>query len=168
MKKIFLGISIIAFFLFSCNSTSNSDSIGTSDSTNLNSSPSATEVTTQTPTISGDPAIIPANTDQSSATPMASTVASGLNPAHGQPGHRCDISVGAPLSTAPSTSTGSQQGAATPLNTQTISTDPNMISVPSTQPPASPAATTTAPGMNPPHGQPGHDCAVAVGAPLKK
>lgn len=26
--------------------------------------------------------------------------------------------------------------------------------------------TQTASGMNPPHGQPGHDCAVAVGAPL--
>ena len=26
----------------------------------------------------------------------------------------------------------------------------------------------TQPGMNPPHGQAGHDCAVAVGAPLPK
>ena len=26
----------------------------------------------------------------------------------------------------------------------------------------------TAAGMNPPHGQPGHDCAIPVGAPLKK
>lgn len=26
----------------------------------------------------------------------------------------------------------------------------------------------TPPGMNPPHGAPGHDCAIAVGAPLKK
>ena len=25
----------------------------------------------------------------------------------------------------------------------------------------------TAPGMNPPHGQPGHDCSIAVGSPLK-
>ena len=24
----------------------------------------------------------------------------------------------------------------------------------------------TAPGMNPPHGQPGHDCSIAVGSPL--
>ncbi|MBK6446411.1 MAG: hypothetical protein IPF81_14280 [Bacteroidetes bacterium] len=31
-----------------------------------------------------------------------------------------------------------------------------------------PASGPTAPGMNPPHGQPGHDCAIAVGAPLKK
>lgn len=32
--------------------------------------------------------------------------------------------------------------------------------------PATPAAVTTAPGMNPPHGQPGHNCSIAVGAPL--
>ena len=31
---------------------------------------------------------------------------------------------------------------------------------------ATPAASPTKPGMNPPHGQAGHDCAVAVGAPL--
>ena len=28
-------------------------------------------------------------------------VAAGMNPAHGQPGHRCDIAVGAPLNSAP-------------------------------------------------------------------
>ncbi len=34
---------------------------------------------------------------------------------------------------------------------------------------ATPAADgTTAPGMNPPHGQPGHRCDIAVGAPLPK
>lgn len=29
----------------------------------------------------------------------STTVATGMNPAHGQPGHRCDIPVGAPLPT---------------------------------------------------------------------
>ena len=33
-------------------------------------------------------------------------------------------------------------------------------------PTAAPQPATTAAGMNPPHGQPGHDCAIAVGAPL--
>jgi hypothetical protein len=32
--------------------------------------------------------------------------------------------------------------------------------------PGSTQAAKTAAGMNPPHGQPGHDCAIAVGAPL--
>ena len=61
-----------------------------------------------------------------------------VNPAHGQPGHRCDIAVGAPLN-----------GAA-PLT--------------STTPPAAPAPTSKA--LNPAHGQPGHRCDIAVGAPL--
>ena len=33
---------------------------------------------------------------------------------------------------------------------------------------ATTAATTTAPGMNPPHGQPGHICGTPVGSPLPK
>jgi hypothetical protein len=36
------------------------------------------------------------------STPAASTtVAPGMNPEHGKPGHRCDIAVGAPLNSAP-------------------------------------------------------------------
>lgn len=75
----------------------------------------------------------------------------GLNPAHGQPGHRCDIAVGAPLNSPPATTTAPQ--------VQTV--------------PAQPVAASTAPAdpnakLNPPHGQPGHDCSIAVGAPLKK
>ncbi|MCY7328555.1 MAG: hypothetical protein LH618_08410 [Saprospiraceae bacterium] len=36
----------------------------------------------------------------SSATPPSGAVA-GINPAHGQPGHRCDIAVGASLDSKP-------------------------------------------------------------------
>jgi hypothetical protein len=31
----------------------------------------------------------------------AAPVATGMNPQHGQPGHRCDIAVGAPLDSKP-------------------------------------------------------------------
>ncbi|WP_101447059.1 hypothetical protein [Pontibacter ramchanderi] len=68
-----------------------------------------------------------------------------LNPAHGQPGHRCDIEVGAPLD----------------LPAQPRLTAPQ----PAFQPQVS---GSVAAGTNPPHGQPGHDCAVPVGAPLPK
>jgi hypothetical protein len=79
----------------------------------------------------------------------------GLNPAHGQPGHRCDISVGAPLDSKPIQPTVS--------TTQPVVTQQ-----------ATPAMTTNtptpvskvAPGMNPAHGQPGHRCDIAVGSPL--
>lgn len=96
-----------------------------------------------------------------SITPSGTTTA-GLNPEHGQPGHRCDIAVGAPLNSAP----------AKP-STPTITNTP-AISAPTTSPlniatdkPAQPSTTTkTAPGMNPPHGEPGHRCDIAVGEPL--
>lgn len=89
--------------------------------------------------------------------PVASSGA-GMNPAHGQPGHRCDIAVGAPLDSKPT-------GAAT--TTTPLSLQP---SIPEAKPVITPAApatkTATAPGMNPAHGEPGHRCDIAVGAPL--
>ena len=89
----------------------------------------------------------------------------GLNPAHGEPGHRCDIAVGAPLNSAPQT----------PTNTATISTSTSTeqkAATPAQQAPmVVPAPTqTTEPGMqgkpNPAHGQPGHRCDIQVGQPL--
>lgn len=82
-----------------------------------------------------------------SGTAMGATAK--LNPAHGQPGHRCDLAVGAPLpidNPAP---------AATPVSTV------QPVTVAATQP--QPASTA---GLNPAHGQPGHRCDIAVGAPL--
>jgi hypothetical protein len=74
--------------------------------------------------------------------------APGMNPPHGQPNHRCDIAVGAPLNSPV---------AAKPT---TVNAQPQvtMKEIPNT--------TKTAPGMNPPHGEPGHRCDIAVGAPL--
>jgi hypothetical protein len=82
-------------------------------------------------------------------TPVQPT-APGMNPPHGQPGHRCDISVGAPLNSKPAPAT-----TATTVNAQPQVT---MKEIPTT--------TKTAPGMNPPHGEAGHRCDIAVGAPL--
>ena len=78
-----------------------------------------------------------------------------LNPAHGQPGHRCDISVGAPLDSKPAPNNASQPSVVT---TQQPAQNNTVV----TQMPAQ----KTAPGMNPPHGEPGHRCDIAVGAPL--
>ena len=74
-----------------------------------------------------------------------------LNPAHGQPGHRCDIAVGAPLNSTPSP--GNQ---AAPVQTSPVVM------------PAQTAPATAKGLINPAHGQPGHRCDVAVGAPLPK
>ena len=87
-----------------------------------------------------------------------------LNPEHGKPGHRCDIPVGAPLSTPPQ-----KTNAQTPaVASQPAAAQPKFTMTPAgnnTNPAAAPVA-PTAPGMNPPHGQPGHRCDIAVGQPL--
>ncbi|MCV2485938.1 hypothetical protein OD917_13455 [Flavobacterium sp. SH_e] len=80
----------------------------------------------------------------------------GINPAHGQPGHRCDIAVGAPLNSAPP-----QQGQVTAQAGQTVQvSQPQVVTTTTTAP------VKVAKGMNPPHGQPGHRCDIPVGAPL--
>ena len=67
------------------------------------------------------------------------------NPAHGQPNHRCDLPVGAPLNQARQQNTATNaSGNQSPVRLQSAT-----------------------PKINPPHGQPGHDCSVAVGAELK-
>ncbi|MBK8610077.1 MAG: hypothetical protein IPL84_09040 [Chitinophagaceae bacterium] len=76
-------------------------------------------------------------------------VAPGMNPPHGEPGHRCDISVGAPLNSKPAPA--AQPAAAAP-SAVTMTEVPTKVN--------------TAPGMNPPHGEPGHRCDIAVGAAL--
>jgi hypothetical protein len=88
----------------------------------------------------------------------SSTNVAVLNPAHGQPNHRCDIAVGAPLN-SPATNPVTQTNATTPTAS------------PAVQPATAPAQKTTSktitpPGMNPPHGEPEHRCEIAVGAPL--
>jgi hypothetical protein len=80
-----------------------------------------------------------------------------VNPAHGQPGHRCDISVGAPLSSA-AAQTAPQQTTVQAGN-PTVKTTSTVVST--NNKPAS-----VAKGMNPAHGRAGHRCEIPVGAPL--
>jgi hypothetical protein len=79
---------------------------------------------------------------------VTASSAKGLNPAHGQPGHRCDIAVGQPLNSKPTVAPSANTKISNPITTVTPTTAP------------------TAPGMNPPHGQPNHRCDIGVGQPL--
>jgi hypothetical protein len=91
----------------------------------------------------------------------------GMNPPHGQPNHRCDIAVGAPLNSkpaGPATTTTATPAPASGEVSKNITVQPPVPSLLST----SSANTETAEGMNPPHGQAGHRCDIAVGAPLPK
>jgi len=110
---------------------------------------------TQPQTVTMNPQNNPVITNPQTITQTAAaqtTTAAGMNPAHGEPGHRCDISVGAPLNSKPAPPATVQPA---PVTAQPQVT---MKEVPTT--------TKTAPGMNPPHGEPGHKCEIAVGAPL--
>ena len=179
MRKLLLA-SIVSLSIFACN---DNDEKSTSYDTSLTSDSSfsvATPVTIADTSLSGSEAsslnttgstnsttpslTIPEPTMPQQAKPAVTTSGKqGLNPAHGQPGHRCDIAVGAPLS--------SPAASITPTTT-TKQASPKITSAPSTSPALAPAITTpagsSAPGvkLNPAHGQPGHDCAKAVGAPL--
>lgn len=110
----------------------------TPQTTALNVSPQNNAVVTAPQTI----------TQPQMMTQAVQPTAPGMNPPHGQPGHRCDISVGAPLNSKPAPT-------AAPATAQpqvTMKEVPNQVK--------------TAPGMNPPHGEAGHRCDIAVGAPL--
>ena len=121
-------------------------------------------------------------------TPVPTGEKPALNPAHGEPYHRCDIAVGAPLD-GPTTQQGDSPvqnspgpksffktvqsentntataptPQATPQATTTITPGGNQATPTA---PAATTATTPKPKNNPAHGQPHHRCDVAVGAPL--
>ena len=93
----------------------------------------------------------------------------GMNPAHGQPNHRCDIPVGAPLNSKPTTPAVTSTATTPAVSTsgeisKNITVQPALPALISTNP----ATTQTPEGMNPPHGQTGHRCDISVGAPLPK
>lgn len=126
-----------------------------------------TPVTLQAPptVVPGTNTSAPGNVVQA-ASPAAKPALAGMNPAHGQPNHRCDIAVGAPLNspvTKPAVQTATSAAtpaaaAATPSVTQTQTVTPSKPKL------------LNDPAMkgkpNPAHGQPGHDCAVPVGQTL--
>lgn len=86
------------------------------------------------------------------------TTSGRLNPAHGEPGHRCEIPVGAPLDASAQAS-----------DAVTMPPPPGSVVPPPSGPLMAPVASPAAGGpgrLNPAHGEPGHDCAVPVGSLL--
>lgn len=97
-----------------------------------------------------------ATTTNQTEVPASNTenTTAALNPAHGQPGHDCTIPVGAPLDGSARANTQVQQ--------QTTTGNTSPVRVNNTNGSTSTANLT----KNPPHGQPGHDCTIPVGADL--
>ena len=154
MKKISLLLFAAAAFTVSCKNTKATES-----------QTKATSEATAAP--AGENTATTAATAQNSATVTTSTDGNrpALNPAHGEPYHRCDIQVGAPLdSPAPAQNAAPQ--AVQPQSAPNAGFNTNPIS-----PSAAPSVSSTAdigpkPALNPPHGEPHHRCDLQVGAPL--
>lgn len=172
--KVIATVCTAAVLMAACNNSSNGGAKSTAPVTLTipdanNSSPAAQQPLQPQ---NGTPVTMQQQPVVTSPAPNTNSVAASnsnvkLNPEHGQPGHRCDIAVGAPLDGKP---------APAPVITQqpaNISkTNPVTVSMP--QPtevqktfttPATNTGTTKA-GLNPEHGKPGHRCDIAVGAPL--
>lgn len=163
MKKYFGGITAAAAVLFFASCAGNDapevdKSIMPANATNNSTAPANPAVdAARTTTPANTTPVVTATPTPAAAPAATGSVAQGTNPPHGQPGHRCDIAVGAPLNSAPA--------ATKPVVQPAVTTPAANAATPVNMPAP---VTTTAPGMNPPHGQPGHDCAIPVGAPLKK
>ncbi|MCP1997505.1 hypothetical protein [Flavobacterium sp. HSC-61S13] len=140
MKKYaFIAIASVAF-LTSCNDTKKEA---------VTEDPTATE----TPVTNAAPA---GHSEHDGHDHGTTQQAEGMNPEHGQPGHRCDIPVGAPLN-SPAATQPNAAATSAPAQAQ----QPFLVND------GAKGATSAATGnLNPEHGQPGHRCDIAVGQPL--
>ena len=137
MKYLFPAATVLSFiFLVSCDSKP--------DNKEQIAAPSVSPLTTAP--------VLPVSNDSAAAFKAVVT----LNPQHGQPGHRCDIAVGAPLNT-PATSIQPNVSATTAPVTTTTNIDTKKVV---------PEVNSSSTALNPKHGEPGHRCDIAVGAPL--
>lgn len=153
MNKIF-GLAVLALSFAACQNSGNDSSRTTNAPANT---PTFSTPVTPAQPEQGNPQTVtsaPATSTPAAAPAQPASSSGALNPAHGMPGHRCDIPEGAPLNSAPASA------ATTPAATQS----PIMMQP---QPPAPAPTGGSNVKLNPPHGQPGHDCSVAVGQPLK-
>jgi len=142
MKKIIFSAAVLISFI-ACKD--NAGNTGSSSETQ----PAVTQPATST---------TPATPSSTTALPQGSgSSTAGLNPPHGQPGHDCSVAVGAPLK-------GGAGGAATTQPMIQPTTAAPAISLPANNT----TGNTSGTKLNPPHGQPGHDCSVEVGKPLKQ
>lgn len=164
MKKVyFVWVSCAAFALASCGDTKKepaADNPQTEESAAL----PVSEESQTTESNSSQLEVV----DMSESGSSAETA--GKNPPHGEPGHRCDIPVGAPLDspaggggTAVPTTPAASSGAASASGS-----GPFLVNDEAKQRMGgTPSGSSAGSGqVNPPHGQPGHRCDIPVGQPL--
>lgn len=155
MKRVTLMIFAAAALAVSCKNTKNTEvQKSVTQTATAPETKSQENVATQTST--PENTAIPSNTASDKP---------ALNPPHGQPYHRCDIAVGAPIDSPAPVQNAAPQ-VAQPQSAPNAGFNTNPIS-PSLAPPVSSTADIgPKPALNPPHGQPHHRCDLQVGAPL--
>ena len=155
MKRVTLMIFAAAALAVSCKNTKNTEV-----------QKSVTQTATAPETKSQENVATQTSTPENTA--IASNSASdkpAMNPPHGQPYHRCDIAVGAPIDSPAPVQNAAPQ-VTQPQSAPNAGFNTNPIS-PSQAPPVSSTADIgPKPALNPPHGQPHHRCDLQVGAPL--
>jgi hypothetical protein len=138
--KSFVLIASTAIFLSSCSDNKTEESVEKTETENLSiqaPAPDSAGVDKIAAPVNQAPSQVSIPTEKATGSPA-------LNPAHGQPGHRCDLAVGAPLPSAEKNNT-----------TVTAPVKPSEVKL-----------TEIKPALNPAHGEPGHRCDLQVGAPL--
>lgn len=116
LKKVLFGACMVSLFAFSISACSGNkpefdNTIVTSDTTIVpksalpNAVPATHDTTYKAPTSRINfETVEPVNVDSLIKVPTQTISAKSsvaLNPAHGKPGHRCDLEVGAPLNSSP-------------------------------------------------------------------
>ena len=157
MKKI--ALVLIAFALVSCQKKNEtpetlSPELASYEQKSASDSSNVTNAQNSAPIIMNNSAPVAPESNTVSVNQPQPT-APGMNPPHGQPNHKCDTPVGAPLS--------SKKAEPTTVKTTDIQTS---TTTPIAVPQNNAGSTTIADGMNPAHGQPSHRCDIPVGAPL--
>ena len=157
MTKI--ALVLIAFVLVSCQKKNEtpetlSPDLASYEQKSASDSSNVTSAQNSAPIIMNNSAPVAPQSNTVSVNQPQPT-APGMNPPHGQPNHRCDIPVGAPLN--------SKKAEATTVKSTDIQTS---TTAPIAAPQNNAGSTSVAAGMNPSHGQPGHRCDIPVGAPL--
>lgn len=158
MKNIFLGIITAGILVISCKKDEKPTYIKDENGVQQ---PAATVNNAPQPSLLNQAGIQTASQNSPSV-----ATAPGMNPPHGQPGHRCDIPVGQPLNSKPAPSATQAAQNITVNGNNSVQIDPNAVSPGKVMIDQNGKQVKTAPGMNPPHGQPGHRCDIPVGQAL--
>ncbi len=156
MRKIIILGSMFAVVLMSC---------GETDTDETTTYPNYVPATIAPPQVADSMPAPQVPIQMTRNTPQAAPSASvRINPPHGQPGHSCDVEVGAPLPAA-----GASVTPATGASPMMVPNQGAPVAQPAPLPPPMQLnlnASGSTVKLNPAHGQPGHRCEIAVGAPL--